>query len=1367
MTSRSNVIYPSTAHTHFEEADPVVPIPGYPYLYGLAPVTAMNPAGRGNPPEGFGRIRQNVPQRVNHYMLPPSLLQANNRWLNLAQRGNEVIKPRDAMNAVFSNRESIRVDNLFGDALIQHTIPLRSVLEFTGIPLGQVTNMDANNYDDMTAMRTDLFPLIAVAAISYVFMQTDLNLQDRGPMYDRFQFMHDANTVFNRREGQIQHVGHIINGNYFRQKRFRLLIEFVTEERRLGSDVTVIEERGINSFEPWFLNHDLKHVVPGRRTRAMYPSLDANGNVDPRDWQMKRGFHSFHLQNNLVYVDMYHAILRWWMNFQQLEYVDDMDLRFLRFTFIRHEVTMDQLAGIYNDIRNIPNSYLPPISAGNPNYVRNRCDVVERVYASGNCQKTVAFPPSNANHNCYFNALRHCLKMEKKNLHDVLKYNKDKYPESWLHVTFNQSTDPSGNFNKIRTLIGLMPYTPIRLDSDVEVDRARHLTNGIFNLSVVIYNTALEVIQDFRFDEINPKRKQYELVIQNVSETRVFLKNPNLENGHVGVVVSTKGMHPYYIKNRQLRAQHQMRQGLKNEGWVVPHRQERGDEVFTPPSERCVFYDFETLTTNEQQVYVYAVGVSFQGHYRHYIGSSHEDTMNWFLTYLKELNLPYKKNAPKRLNAKEKIFLAAHNGNRFDLKFLFHYVLNTKVWRDQLRLSNSDVDKSGEKEFYKSKEFILKEGKILRGEIGFKYGNKFTSHDTLEFLPQALGVLAKDFNLETEDLKKCFPHRFMTSFSCLDHRFTLEELNDPRYYFDRDLKNFKLTQPWGVKELQENHLLQDDGTVLCRDLVKYYLKPDIVALQKVMDTFYTSIYEREKFDALKYMTRSALSFQIFMDDVDKRGLKLQAPGSAQQYMDWHDAVYGGRVEVVCKKWVSPALTPTMIETLEQWANLEATLKRREDVRCRERPPPLSLDVSYAALDPSHYVIEADFYSLYPSVMICNPYPIGECDYKVWNEPYDGVPFEHMGIYYIKFRPPKDLLRARLPRRNATGLGLAWTLVDGEGWYATVDIEDAWCAGYDIDLEGGWYWREKSDDVFQVVERAMQMKAEGDKTQNQSLREFGKTLANSLYGKMLQKEQTDVTMWIKNENELVRCLENVALENVLIFDHNVALVRGTKRALSFGKPAYLGVFVLAYSRRANWKKFSELSPNLIRRENPWFPKCANNADDLFSHPLYCDTDSMYITGKQASTIHLENSLNNLKNEDQASVDKGKGGCRILYFIATSVKEYCYVYINNKNELNVTVKCKGLRTSDVCLIDFIEAAREFGNKSYPGKLIDQPDNFKPNVGKRATVDNFAKMETETKRQKYIHKTEYKGKKSVNEQCEEEESGHYTVPLGFVKQ
>jgi hypothetical protein len=683
---------------------------------------------------------------------------------------------------------------------------------------------------------------------------------------------------------------------------------------------------------------------------------------------------------------------------------------------------------------------------------------------------------------------------------------------------------------------------------------------------------------------------------------------------------------------------------------------------------------------------------------------------------------------------------------------------------------------------------------------------RFAVFDPNQFMNKSLDAVCKDFGLADDEAKGIFPHKFITTMEQMENfhysdgasypsfnekcYITLEQLNDPKYYFDRDLiHRIKVKEEWTedmVAPFRDGHGI--DIRLLCH----YYLRKDCQALRAFCSVFFKAIaQEKGRYNPYRYMTLSQLSYTMWLNDfVDKSTRSLLVIPSEECYMSIKDATYGGRVFVGRREWktTNPAFREYNVRRwVEGVLKLQTSDKKWDTLTEKERQALLHPDhlnfthcLLYNNLKPHEYLVELDFFSLYPSVMYNYPYPVGQAEvrndlrHSRLEMAFQGDGRLPLGIFYIDYVPSENLFMAALPSRDEHG-SLIWELRPGSGWYTSIDIENAWAAGYDIKLHKGFVWPEGRRIFTDYVDECMKNKIKGDRTGNASLRNYGKLMSNSLYGKLLQSIMPHQTEIVNSKEKMEAFFEKYIWEDVKFLGEHVVL-HGLDPKPKLTRPYQLGAFVLAYSRRENWRHFAQFDSSYIQRASPCFPginpmlpTVSNLHRTVLNSPVYGDTDSMYVRGDQlCSSLNLKNALGHLKNEDEVDFTKNKqkgkpGGVRILWFIALTVKTYAYVYIKSDNTLHVKIASKGIKTSLLYFNDFLKGADTFG-KMKPGREVDMGGMLKGLMSKGVEADKFSKVFA-TQLSRTFNKNEQAARWTVNDALEYDPSGVLTLPIGHV--
>jgi hypothetical protein len=208
-----------------------------------------------------------------------------------------------------------------------------------------------------------------------------------------------------------------------------------------------------------------------------------------------------------------------------------------------------------------------------------------------------------------------------------------------------------------------------------------------------------------------------------------------------------------------------------------------------------------------------------------------------------------------------------------------------------------------------------------------------------------------------------------------------------------------------------------------------YLKADVMGLKELYEKMNNAIHGAYQVNLHKYLSTSQLTYSMWVHHVlsaKDKGEKgaITIPTSDQEAY-FRPSVYGGRC-----------------------------YKAKSFFYSEQSDSYLNGDVSYDEI--KDYVVDLDVVSLYPAAMEKFVYPIGVPE-KLVGAPVQQANgyiqshnrLEYMGVYHISFKANKQLAHAILPRRTSSGL--IWDLHDGEGYYNSVDIDNALENGYKVKI----------------------------------------------------------------------------------------------------------------------------------------------------------------------------------------------------------------------------------------------------------------------------------------------------------------------------
>lgn len=405
-----------------------------------------------------------------------------------------------------------------------------------------------------------------------------------------------------------------------------------------------------------------------------------------------------------------------------------------------------------------------------------------------------------------------------------------------------------------------------------------------------------------------------------------------------------------------------------------------------------------------------------------------------------------------------------------------------------------------------------------------------------------------------------------------------------------------------------------------KSLVREYLRCDVMGLCELYEKVNSPMYDKYNINLCEKLTTSSNAFGIWKDNYLKHEIYLL---KNQDDVNVRCAIYGAR----CYKNKN-RFTSKQYDDVMKLLDADSLNKNEFDNIC-------------------DFIFDADVVSLYPTAMAEYKYPVG---IEIKTNTYQK---DKLGIYRIEYKAPKNLLNPILPRRENGKL--VWDLNDSEGWYSSVDIENAKKKGYIIKVITGYYWQ-FSEYVFkEYIEEFYKMKSNA--TKGTPAYTLAKLYLNGLYGKMLQRPITEKDIIVKTSEEFWKILnKNIITEMHEICDNRWMIKYISKeeriKASDAQKPTQLGVFILAYSRQIM---------------NKYYDDCGNSLSRL---PYYYDTDSLNIHSSCLDKIKINTNL--------GGIDDDVGG-KIIKGIWIAPKFYAFQYVCKKTyKLKYHFRGKGLQT-----------------------------------------------------------------------------------------
>lgn len=670
--------------------------------------------------------------------------------------------------------------------------------------------------------------------------------------------------------------------------------------------------------------------------------------------------------------------------------------------------------------------------------------------------------------------------------------------------------------------------------------------------------------------------------------------------------------------------------------------------------EERIFFDLETFQDENREHIPYACGYWIQGEYRADYGA---DCLDHFIFTLCELEpnlIETEKNGRQHYCYKPYVVLA-WNGSKYDFKILLSYIVK--------RCSEAAL-------FVEIEDVIMTNNRLLTFGLKKKGETKIFVKfiDAVSFIPSSLDSACKNFIPSFDNKKTLFPHKLIRGFDDVFSVVPVELYNDPEYYFtDRE-----------KKEILEHPLETDDGFVDIETVSRDYLQRDVLAMKEVIDRFFVLVREELNINPESFVTLSQMSCSIWYQQCPYKH-ELYMCENMSEYEFIRQAVYGGRCYPTKHRFVSSDIN--FADYDGEFPNYFFPLQEMEKWKHGEIIPNV-WDLKYNEV--KDYLIEGDVTSLYPYAMVNFEYPVGktktltsdECE-QLTRHIQNGNLFP-LGIYEVQIIPNKFMTQPTLPRRGENGIGLNWNLQDLQGTYTSVDLNNALKDGYELfKVMRGIQWTQSRYIFKSYIEMAYKLKQRGEDEGNAVLRLFGKLINNSLYGKMLQKIMSSTVKICYDTHSTDDFLLNNFWHYHTHLSEGISVMVGEKKEAVYKKPAYLGAFILSYSR--------QIMRNYYIMLDPYYgtPEVKKSLEETC---YYTDTDSLYLHSSQDDgRIRWSDEIGGLKNE---SVKTGK---QLASFFLGN-KTYAYLYITSKDEIRVCLHCKGISQRNMNFASFVRAADE---------------------------------------------------------------------------
>jgi len=426
------------------------------------------------------------------------------------------------------------------------------------------------------------------------------------------------------------------------------------------------------------------------------------------------------------------------------------------------------------------------------------------------------------------------------------------------------------------------------------------------------------------------------------------------------------------------------------------------------------------------------------------------------------------------------------------------------------------------------------------------------------------------------------------------------------------------------------------------------------------------------------------------------------------------------------------------------------------------PAPNVMGVSYKSVQD--YVNEKDATSLYPDAQ-SNPMPLGKLD---WVEPSEIADLEkgkpvRPGFYHVCFDPNPNLLHAAVPTHDKNG-AMVWSLEPAqEGHFCYIDVERMLAQNYRITkvIKALLFVEDRQAALFkEYIDRCFEIKKRGEDEKNPTLRQIGKIMGNSLYGKQGQKPVLSIieTAFTKKQFLAFRMrYPNATWEGVLRLGENHVILFGSTENARNKFPVQYASLTLAFARRTMDTKAYSLLDSTFYKEHPDYDELERAILRQF---FGGDTDAVYIHCLQNHLIDDDQKARGVSGSDlgemksEAEEKKRKKG-KILYQFWVGPKKKCEVLINYLDELFVKITSAGIAHHSLDLSKFLQVR--------DGEIVTVAREAIKTFGMSSNPKNFMMVANETTTRS-LRPLPWK-RVMLNERMEVDAGGNYSVPIGHT--
>lgn len=527
--------------------------------------------------------------------------------------------------------------------------------------------------------------------------------------------------------------------------------------------------------------------------------------------------------------------------------------------------------------------------------------------------------------------------------------------------------------------------------------------------------------------------------------------------------------------------------------------------------------------------------------------------------------------------------LCAYNGSGFD----FHFFMQTFLQKEQYA-SRFEVST------------VLKGSKVMAFDLWDRKSQTMAlkTHDIFNITGCSLSRAAKDF-LGTMQ-KDVFPHLWV-------NKVNLEKARHLSHVILQK-SDFPISMRDVMGEMCAKGELNIKKYPFHQNLHSYGIKDVnlLICLYEKMDTL---VRQSLQTSILQFMTLSKLTWYGFLSHLDNKFLQ-NSSFSSHRSKKRRTLIY--RTSILDDRNIRQSIIGgKCYPRIMDWQSKDYG-KSYEEIK--------------------DYYVDADIVSMYVFTMIERDMPFGleqhlttEDELKPIRDKKTTSEWDPMDkknnfmILLVDFRLHPSEIEPVISRRERTGgIGdkmtykLKWDNSRRTQWITSIDLFLIMKnEGTVFEIKEAYSWP-KRDALFRKwVTKTFQEKQRAAKEGKLAAKQYYKTCGNGCYGSSLQRTFNDMTVFVRDTEDLRRFHEQYNWVNTLNWDaweekkNSFLVLRGERKVYDkyewTNRPRYLGAFILAWTRYQLDHIISVINP--YRREG--------SPRSVFSQVLYGDTDSLLI------------------------------------------------------------------------------------------------------------------------------------------------------------